>query len=1082
MVVYNQPSSHPNTPRGFSGDTASSAIRREGFPPSHSIPRPTHAYGCPCCSGANPSGDAAATEPQNALPNAQWNVFDERAHPSSHQQNVPRHTLRRFYATLQRPVLYNSKDKKNPPPPATVSDLPLSARRGSSQLMVAVHRLERKARPATDDAPYIPWGPVQVQARYGSFEGVTSVQNADLPTADTPVAQYVWEERFDLPLQEMDTCMEFLIAKVGSTGSTEPYLLAGSVCTPKRSHCFDERIPVYPVGMHQLGAEDLREDDAIGYLVVSWTHETPSTAAAGQGNGSTNNVSVGASQPPREAMSLMVLRANDGERLEQPVLLQITFRRVDIYAGTTTIPAGQRQMHCLVRSVAEEQCAELVTLGRTETATDRPRAKRWARFEECPNPLRETSLSITSSRMIHLLVCTAPEEPSTGHEGSPRPVEEGASLSVQGAVTLDLGYLPSSGAATFLIEKVEDEEEKEEGEEDNDRDAKSSTANALRHLGEVVVEWRVESVVVPPPQEEIITEEQEEEEARQNADDEEETSEDGNSNNNNKEQQPQQDDASPLPLARELHFQDEPQSSSSAAKKEGASSPSPKRGEDGDRPPATYVGGYTPSWAGLGHGELDPSLLDHDVLSVIVVRGIDLRPNPGPETPENSLAVPTARVTIGEVHATTLPATRRAFSTSRDVGALLLTSPGAPPPRNGNVVWNQEMCFVVRDPQAFPRVADVTVADHGEVVSYGVFSYECVPSNDGSFCVVPLTAVSSARSTSSASPARHTPKSEVPKGDGPVGHLLIRWKYYAHDEAAARARRTREAGAQPPEEEPLQSESPRCTSPAKEEPVPEPVKPSVEREQERVQDEEEAEPTEEEEVQPTALEQQDDEPAEPKPPQFIFSIRKGADGVPQFRVLPRSQHVAEEMKRTDDFDTSPARGWSTPAEEGAPGPDGTTTSEGAANITPHTNGPQSSQNNNMYGSVISQWDHERSYGGQNLNDAGKRMQAAREQLQEELEVTFRSGRQRGLLRNLKPAWVQAPWYPPGESKDETHVPMSRRESERRQLDAIVELMLKQRALEMERSKSHSAAGAATAGTTDGRSVSNAQSAGGAPRD
>ena len=73
-------------------------------------------------------------------------------------------------------------------------------------------------------------------------------------------------------------------------------------------------------------------------------------------------------------------------------------------------------------------------------------------------------------------------------------------------------------------------------------------------------------------------------------------------------------------------------------------------------------------------------------------------------------------------------------------------------------------------------------------------------------------------------------------------------------------------------------------------------------------------------------------------------------------------------------------------------------------------------------------------------DAQQREDESKHLLLEELDIDIRGGKRRQQNRR-QPLPYPAPWYPPGQSSVESHIPLSRRESERRLLDEITVLQI-----------------------------------------
>ncbi|CUF44180.1 Hypothetical protein, putative [Bodo saltans] len=174
-------------------------------------------------------------------------------------------------------------------------------------------------------------------------------------------------------------------------------------------------------------------------------------------------------------------------------------------------------------------------------------------------------------------------------------------------------------------------------------------------------------------------------------------------------------------------------------------------------------------------------------------------------------------------------------------------------------------------------------------------------------------------------------------------------------------------------------------------------------------------------------------PAPEPRPKLVFRVRTGQDGRPQVAFYDPSTTTSTSATPTHlETETKHQQGDADYVEGG---------------IVPPVNGPY------HFSSEGLQWSSHLHRVARTTGDTDDAIEDAdivkdpAQLLREELEIRNRMGgmRQHHLNRSAlgKPFPAQ-PWYPPGESKDESHVPVSRRESQRKQLDAIVELTMKSR--------------------------------------
>jgi hypothetical protein len=475
------------------------------------------------------------------------------------------------------------------------------------------------------------------------------------------------------------------------------------------------------------------------------------------------------------------------------------------------------------------------------------------------------------------------------------------------------------------------------------------------------------------------------------------------------------------------------------------------------------------------------SEIDADVLSIIVLRGIELKSLDGTLVRE-----PNVTVALGSLEAAT--------------GAASFTGQGP-----CNVVWNQEIRFLNYKDQ-ITKTVEVLVSDQGHGISAGSFEI----GGDEGFSVTPLTC----------------------QGKEILGHVLIKYRVFRHDPQTSWARHFREQAVETDKElsheeqmtlreTQLQRESPRC---ADDEPLidiaAEPMRnsPTWERspsdgtefeqstppraavEHEPFDEDarsgctsEETNPCEPracgsdrpsnpsegtpEAVQHIAENENECHSAEqfespdgasrlasvrPESPKFGSSTIASSPPETSAIIDEKRQHIEEQDPEPDK--SSPPRPIFvfraranpfgnvslkifTPREDNIEEPDRLEAKETAAeeeNAVP-VNGPKSEST--LFGGEPTSW---RTGASGTADDAFLKEVEARQLLVEELDVRLRNNQQ---YTKTKQTTIPQPWYPPGESKDETHIPKDRRESERRHLEAIHHLRMLSQITDPSRSSS-----------------------------
>jgi hypothetical protein len=1111
--------------------------------------------------------------------------------PQSSQRNI----LRRFYATLQRPLTYQTRAMYNPPAPQTLaalrgltgsslgigggpgdgggmvlrydatgsdssSAMPSAAMLFGHQLLFTVHyglgfaSLLSEEPPRDGNQQQAPGnygvGGFQLQVRYGNAGGMTtpafaggggggnSNNNSQQGARDVAV----WNQRFSLPLQDMQSPIElFLIDTDAAARNTDPkdgaYLIGGVMIAPPdvQRHAMDGSIateqtwrayrgdhvnlPVTTFERRKQSNTDVTQDSAGSAtggrlddgeelcLCVSWevvlasqlqdhVDHTDCEEEADlfapvpiQRNGD-----VKPPAPPRQTgsergSSIPASAAGSSAAAPTKYEVEITFEidRIDRYPSSDTNSKfnPSSALFCMARR-SDGECSDYVALRQRSHHAGDGGGYGMYRFDTVEDTGRTCTLTChipapadddEALRVIQLLVCeTDNTEVGEDHRGANEgDVHEGAALRVVASTSLLFTALAPRGSATFVLDSLADDE-------DGDGEAEKQQQHQQRPYGELCVNWQVT---------------------------------------------PLQDEQTSWTQAQRLLF------------------------------PSTSSGEECGEVVAASGNDLTPRSIDSDVLCVTIVRGIDLRRAPlGGELTHNNnaaarkLSRPLVAVAVGPLLASTPIATIPE--------SQLLLHPRAP----CNVVWDQELIFPFPATN-IPRrtLVELILQQDHEIISIGALLLQDALERSKvltnvrggvveGFEVVPL----------------------LQEGHmGALGHILVRWRYIAHDQLALQARnrgrskstetsandedenqghddvgaadlgptatpvkqrlasaspsRTTEAlsalrSSPPPTAQPSprrvsavspQQQTPNDSfaggsSPRRASPgaslhtstppavmqmsprrrsvdscgAPSPMqalqlteddvavqqggglvspqhdeseqvyrgsgggaKSGVQRSADVAGASEpydrENEDREVEAVSSHAPLHSDDEDASPntsvaapEPRKLVFRVRTGEDGRPQVAFYdPATCSAPASPIRTDT--TMQQR------EEAANG-------EG---VIPPLNGPY------HFTRDVSQWSSELHRGAAaprggaaatDCVDDADIVKDPAQLLREELEVRNRLGsmKQPPFSRALGKVFPDQPWYPPGESKDELHVPASRRESQRKQLDAIVELTLKSR--------------------------------------
>nr|CCC49010.1 conserved hypothetical protein, fragment [Trypanosoma vivax Y486] len=254
MSIFGEPLPHED-------DTATSLIRREGFPPLASYDQMPVFYVCPCCSEINPSHgrnnllrtmkQEKEMERQRIM---QLNVFEERAKPI--YNTVPRPRCTNIH---REPEDEELNQPAVPEPPMTLDELRRARREtNKTRLIVTVHH----GKGINVD----PRDPVSVLVRCGAFEG----QTAKVPRGRNAIC--TWEELFEFPYPSEEEHLEVLVVD-DTLPPEDDHLFGGIVIPPhalrNRARGDEETLPVCPESeMHRSYGR--MKETPMGSLVVSW--------------------------------------------------------------------------------------------------------------------------------------------------------------------------------------------------------------------------------------------------------------------------------------------------------------------------------------------------------------------------------------------------------------------------------------------------------------------------------------------------------------------------------------------------------------------------------------------------------------------------------------------------------------------------------------------------------------------------------------------------------------------------------------------------------------------------------------------
>ncbi|KAG5509481.1 hypothetical protein JKF63_06792 [Porcisia hertigi] len=394
-------------PLPFEDDTATSLIRRVGFPPDCTYAQMPEIYLCPCCTefSKQQERDRLLREAREAKEAEyrrimQFDVYDERARP------LPSAELRR---KIYRRILDEDQEAETttnvPPPPPTIDDLRRAKKDLSvPKLVVTVHHGRNISAEAED--------PISVIVRCGAFEG----QTEKVPRGKEMVTP--WEELFEFPYMNSAESLEVLVVNEALPESTDK--LVGGVVLPcdalhDRNSGDQEPLPVMPVDSMHKGY-GTRQDGPLGTILASWYVRDGNDKA-------------------------------DGEAVEQQTLsvpLNCTFVAHHVYQytdhGAEPYPGG---VLCVLRDT-DDNCSEsvLYTPGPQAEPSLSPYYAKEGYYYLSQNPSQLMQLN-TEKKLGHILVCVPKEEDGNAEE------EE---LLVIGAVPLEFERLYNKGSAVLLIE------------------------------------------------------------------------------------------------------------------------------------------------------------------------------------------------------------------------------------------------------------------------------------------------------------------------------------------------------------------------------------------------------------------------------------------------------------------------------------------------------------------------------------------------------------------------------------------------------------------------------------------------------
>ncbi|RNF26975.1 uncharacterized protein Tco025E_00780 [Trypanosoma conorhini] len=399
MSIFGAPLPHED-------DTATSLIRREGYPPIGSYEQMPEVYVCPCCSSINPRH-----EPDNLVRTAkeekelerrrlmQLDIFEERAKPIS--TAVPRP---RSIPIRQEPEDEQLDQPLVPPPPMTLDELrKLQREVNKTRLIVTVHHGK--------NLDVHPLDPTSILVRCGALEG----QTAKVPRGNGILS--TWEEIFEFPYPNEEEPLELLVVD-DALPAEQDHVFGGVVVPPyalrNRARGDEEVLPVCPPDEMQRGYGRMKETP-LGSIVVSWYVKSSGEEA----------------EP-----------ANVSQNLENPVDCVFVVHRIFQYTDNGAEPFTGGVL-CVLRDADDNLSAstQYQPSGVATMSTSPHYTKEG--FNYLPEPASQMMQLITEKRLGHVMVCV----PKSDEEGG-----EDEGLLVVGAVSLDFGELYHRGSAVLLVE------------------------------------------------------------------------------------------------------------------------------------------------------------------------------------------------------------------------------------------------------------------------------------------------------------------------------------------------------------------------------------------------------------------------------------------------------------------------------------------------------------------------------------------------------------------------------------------------------------------------------------------------------
>ncbi|EKF27432.1 hypothetical protein MOQ_008845 [Trypanosoma cruzi marinkellei] len=399
MSIFGEPLPHED-------DTATSLIRREGYPPLGSYDQMPQVYVCPCCNGINPSQERdhllRTAKEEKELERRrimQLDIFDERAKPISTAAPRPRSINIHHDPEddeLNQPVV--------PPPPMTLDELrKLRQEANKTRLIVTVHH----GKNLNAD----PHDPTSILVRCGAFEG----QTAKVPRGTGTIC--TWEELFEFPYPNEEEPLEVLVID-DELPADQDHILGGIVVPPyalrNRARGDEDVLPVCREGEMHRGYGRMKETP-LGSIVVSWYVKYD-----------------GQETEPTDGK----------QNLESPVDCVFVVHRIFQYTDNGTAPFTGGVL-CVLRDT-DDNCSASTQYQPSGVATmsTSPYYTKEG-FNYLPEPSSQIMQLITEKRLGHVLVCV----PKSDEEG-----EENEELLVVGAVPIDFGELYRKGSAVLLVE------------------------------------------------------------------------------------------------------------------------------------------------------------------------------------------------------------------------------------------------------------------------------------------------------------------------------------------------------------------------------------------------------------------------------------------------------------------------------------------------------------------------------------------------------------------------------------------------------------------------------------------------------